>query len=64
MNFDYLKGNTKLQELYTLCNETEIFVVDYPTISARSARNALEWVVKLFYLTKKVNIQKLQLYLI
>ena len=53
MNFDYLKGNTKLQELYTLCNETEIFVVDYPTISARSARNALEWVVKLFYLTKK-----------
>ncbi|WP_022932347.1 DEAD/DEAH box helicase family protein [Treponema bryantii] len=53
MNFDYLKGNTKLQELYTLCNETEIFAVNYPAVSARSARNALEWVVKLFYLTKK-----------
>ena len=53
MNFDYLKGNAKLNELYSLCNETEIFAVNYPTVSARSARNALEWIVKLFYLTKK-----------
>ena len=53
MNFDYLKSIAKLSELYTLCNETEIFAVTYPTISARSARNALEWIVKLFYLTKK-----------
>ncbi len=53
MNFDYLKGNSKLSELYNLCNETELFAVNYPAISARSARNALEWVVKLFYLTKK-----------
>jgi type I restriction enzyme R subunit len=53
MNFDYLKENAKLQELYTLCNETELFAVNYPTVSARSARNALEWIVKLFYLTKK-----------
>lgn len=53
MNFDYLKQNEKLSELYALCNETEIFAVNYPAVSARSARNALEWVVKLFYLTKK-----------
>ena len=53
MNFDYLKGNSKLNELYSLCNETEIFAANYPTVSARSARNALEWIVKLFYLTKK-----------
>ena len=53
MNFDYLKGISKLTELYSLCNETEIFAVNYPTVSARSARNALEWIIKLFYLTKK-----------
>lgn len=53
MNFDYLKNIAKLNELYSLCNETEMFATNFPTISARSARNALEWVVKLFYLTKK-----------
>lgn len=53
MNFDYLESNAKLSELYTLCNETEMFAINFPTPSARSARNALEWVVKLFYLTKK-----------
>ncbi len=53
MNFDYLKDNSKLTDLYSLCNETEFFAVNYPTISARSARNALEYVVKLFYLTKR-----------
>lgn len=58
MNFDYLKTNAKLNELCTLCNETEIFAVHYPTASARSARNALEWVVKLFYLTKKGKYSK------
>lgn len=58
MNFDYLKTNAKLNELCTLCNETEIFAVHYPTASARSARNALEWVVRLFYLTKKGKYSK------
>jgi len=53
MNFDYIKTNEKLSELYTFCNEAEIFAVNYPTISARSARSALEWIVKLFYITKK-----------
>ena len=53
MNFDYLKNNNKLAELYTLCNETETFCSQFPRASASSARNALEWVVKLFYLTKK-----------
>ena len=53
MNFDYLKTEAKLSELYSLCNEAETFCVGFPRASASSARNALEWVVKLFYLTKK-----------
>ena len=53
MNFDYLKNNNKLAELYTLCNEAETFCSQFPRASASSARNALEWLVKLFYLTKK-----------
>ena len=53
MNFDYLKDKNKLAELYTLCNEAETFCSQFPRASASSARNALEWVVKLFYLTKK-----------
>ncbi len=53
MNFDYLKDNQKLIDLYNSCNEAEAFAANFPTASARSARNALEWIVKLFYLTKK-----------
>lgn len=64
MNFDYLKDKNKLAELYTLCNEAETFCSQFPRASASCARNALEWVVKLFYLTKKVSIQKLLHYLI
>lgn len=29
MNFDYLKSNAKLSGLYALCNETEIFAVNW-----------------------------------
>ncbi|MCQ2613734.1 MAG: DEAD/DEAH box helicase family protein [Treponemataceae bacterium] len=52
MNFDYLKTNTELADLYNFCNQTEVFVSQFPDASVRSARNGLEWVVKFFYITK------------
>lgn len=52
MNFDYLKTNTELAELYNYCNQTEVFVSQFPDASVRSARNGLEWIIKFFYITK------------
>lgn len=52
MNFDYLKNNNELADLYNYCNQTEVFVSQFPDASVRSARNGLEWVIKLFYITK------------
>ena len=52
MNFDYLKTNSELSDLYNYCNQTEVFVSQFPDASVRSARNGLEWVIKLFYITK------------
>ena len=52
MNFDYLKNNNELADLYNYCNQTEVFVSQFPDASVRSARNGLECVIKLFYITK------------
>lgn len=52
MNFDYLKTNVELSELYNYCNQAEVFEKEFPDASVRSARNALEWVIKFFYITK------------
>ncbi len=52
MNFDFLKSNSNLNELYNYCNQAEVFVLQYPDASVRSARNGLECAIKFFYITK------------
>ncbi len=52
MNFDFLKDNKQLSELYNYCNQAETFVAAFPDASVRSARNALEWILKFYYITK------------
>lgn len=52
MNFDIIKENAELKELYNYCNQAEVLVSMFPDASVRASRNALEWVIKLFYVTK------------
>lgn len=52
MNFDFLKQNPELRDLYNYCNQAEVFVSQFPDASVRSARNGLECAIKLFYITK------------
>ena len=52
MNFDFLKQNSELSDLYNYCNQAEVFVTQFPDASVRSARNGLECAIKLFYITK------------
>ena len=52
MNFDIIKENTELKELYNYCNQAEVLVSMFPDASVRASRNALEWGIKLFYITK------------
>ena len=52
MNFDIIKENTDLKELYNYCIQAEVLVSMFPDASVRASRNALEWVIKLFYVTK------------
>lgn len=49
MNFDYLSQFPELKKLHTYCAEAEDFALTRPSISATSARKAMELVVKLIY---------------
>ena len=51
-NFSFLKANTEFQELATFCEDAETFAVSHPNLSAISARNALEFVIKYIYKAK------------
>ena len=51
-NFDFIKACPQLNDLSTYCEEVETFALSYPRISAISARNALEFVIKYTYKAK------------
>ena len=51
-NFDFLRECPQLRDLSTYCDEAETFALSYPRISAISARNALEFVIKYTYKAK------------
>ncbi len=51
-NFDFIKACPQLNDLSTYCEEAETFALSYPRISAISARNALEFVIKYTYKAK------------
>ena len=51
MNFEYLKRFPELNKLYTYCSEAEEFALSKPSISATSARKAMEYIVKMLYST-------------
>lgn len=52
MNFDFLKEIDDFKKLYSYCNQAELAVFTAPSLSAVASRNALESLVKSFYLTK------------
>lgn len=49
MNFAYLKAFPELKKLSSYCSEAEEFVISKPSISATSARKAMEYIVKMIY---------------
>ena len=49
MNFGYLKAFQDLKKLYDYCLDVEEFVYSKPSISATSARKAMEYMVKMIY---------------
>lgn len=51
MNFTYLSQFPQLKKLYTYCTEAEEFVLSKPGISASSARKAMEFIVKMIYVS-------------
>lgn len=51
-NFSYIKKYPQFEELSTYCEDAESFVISRPGLSAMSARNALEFVIKYIYKAK------------
>ena len=52
MNFDYLKEFPNLRKLTNFCNDAEQLVYSRPYLSGMSARQAMEYLVKLVYAAK------------
>ena len=52
MNFNFLKEITDFKKLYNYCHQAECTLNVSPSLSAVASRNALESLVKSFYLTK------------
>lgn len=52
MNFDYLKDLADFQSLYGFCHSAEDLAYDQPSLSVVQSRNALETIVKSFYVAK------------
>ena len=49
LNFDYLKNDVMLEQLYRYCDMAEQRMTSEPEVSALNARRALDWVVKSVY---------------
>ena len=49
MNFDFLRSHQDLAALYQYCHDAEALVLQFPTNSVVSMRNALEFIVKMIY---------------
>lgn len=49
LNFDYLKNDVMLQQLYRYCDMAEQRMTTEPEVSALNARRALEWISKSVY---------------
>lgn len=49
MNFDFLKNIPEMNDLHTLCSESEKLALSYPNASIISARKSMEYIVKLVY---------------
>ena len=62
MNFDYLKQFTKLNKLTGYCEDAESFVYSRPYLSGMSARQALEYLVKVIYASKIAPIDGLTMF--
>lgn len=52
MNFEFLKQFPKLKKLAGFCNDAEQLVFSRPYLSGMSARQAMEYIVKLIYASK------------
>ena len=51
MNFEYLKSFPDFSKLYDYCAEAEEFAVSKPNISATASRKAMEFIVKMIYIS-------------
>lgn len=49
MNYDFLRSHQDLAALYQYCHDAEALVLQFPTNSVVSMRNALEFIVKMIY---------------
>lgn len=49
LNFDYLKNDVMLEQLYRYCDTAEQRMTTEPEVSALNARRALDWIVKSVY---------------
>lgn len=55
MNFDFLKDIDDFKKLYSYCHQAELAVYTSPSLSVVASRNALESLVKSFYIIKYGN---------
>lgn len=55
MNFDFLKDIDDFKKLYSYCHQAELAVYTAPSLSVVASRNALESLVKSFYIIKYGN---------
>ena len=55
MNFDFLKNIDDFKKLYSYCHQAELAVYTAPSLSVVASRNALESLVKSFYIIKYGN---------
>lgn len=55
MNFDFLKDIDGFKKLYSYCHQAELAVYTAPSLSVVASRNALESLVKSFYIIKYGN---------
>ena len=62
MNFDYLKKFPKLRKLWGYCSDAEQLVYTRPYLSGMSARQALEYLVKLVYASKIAPVDGLTMF--
>lgn len=62
MNFDFLKQFPSLRKLNGFCNDAEQLVYSRPYLSGMSARQALEYLVKLVYASKVASTDGLTMF--